>query len=341
MDSLRKEQYAEENPVTIKNSQNRISTDGEDIDFHIQNGVKASQDNIKIAGNLYLSTSNDQTTMLEAYHTLYENTPLIKEGHFALNNKIRELISNNLELVIVDAGIGLGYQWRHFIQSITQLPKKLTIIGIDLQMHCDHLSPIKQSLTQLAEQKGLPFSFESVYGSFETIDLERLINRKRAKTVVNMSLFLHHIPPEEVLNDDSALGRNGVLKKIRQFNPDLLTLLEPDSDHNSLSFERTLLEVKRHYGAVFSVLDKFIEDAAIRSTIKNLFFGREIFNILACDGIERVERHERHEQWQRRMSKAGFSELEITQNDHSGARRIGHGGVNLLTASAWHSFRSR
>ncbi|GMH12267.1 hypothetical protein Nepgr_014108 [Nepenthes gracilis] len=36
------------------------------------------------------------------------------------------------------------------------------------------------------------------------------------------------------------------------------------------------------------------------------FYGREIMNVIACEGRERVERPETYKQWQVRNMKAGF-----------------------------------
>lgn len=307
----------------------------EHVDFHIKNGIDAYFGTGGIEGNLYDITASDQVNMLEAYHTLYENTPLIKEGHEALNQSIVNLINENTELHIIDAGIGFGKQWEILFRQLKVKPKKLTITGIDLEMGMDHLKPIGERLNQLANEYEVNFEFIPLYGEFEKLNLKELIKSPNAKLVVNMSLFLHHIIPEECLSNQSLGGRNSVMRRVKQLQPDLITLLEPDSDHNSLNFEQTLVEARRHYGEIFRVLDICISDQTIRRIIKDKFFGREIFNILGCEGAERVERHERYKQWQQRLMNIGFTELSVCDERHSKAHRIGPGKVKLLTAMAW------
>jgi len=38
-------------------------------------------------------------------------------------------------------------------------------------------------------------------------------------------------------------------------------------------------------------------------------FGREILNVVACEGLERVERAEHYRQWQSRTLRAGFQQV--------------------------------
>ena len=40
-------------------------------------------------------------------------------------------------------------------------------------------------------------------------------------------------------------------------------------------------------------------------------FGREILNVVACEGLERVERAEPYRQWQSRTLRSGFQQLPL------------------------------
>ncbi|KAJ9128699.1 hypothetical protein P3X46_034596 [Hevea brasiliensis] len=42
-------------------------------------------------------------------------------------------------------------------------------------------------------------------------------------------------------------------------------------------------------------------------------FGRDIMNVIACEGTERVERPETYRQWQVRNIRAGFRQLLLDQ----------------------------
>ncbi|GLT70710.1 hypothetical protein SLA2020_427710 [Shorea laevis] len=42
-------------------------------------------------------------------------------------------------------------------------------------------------------------------------------------------------------------------------------------------------------------------------------FGRDVMNVIACEGLERVERPETYKQWQVRNLRAGFRQLPLDQ----------------------------
>ncbi|KAM1255200.1 hypothetical protein PS1_029669 [Malus domestica] len=43
------------------------------------------------------------------------------------------------------------------------------------------------------------------------------------------------------------------------------------------------------------------------------FYGREVMNVIACEGVERVERPETYKQWQVRCMRAGLQLLPVDQ----------------------------
>lgn len=62
-----------------------------------------------------------------------------------------------------------------------------------------------------------------------------------------------------------------------------------------------------HYGAVFRALDALCpDDPRSREIIERMFFGREIVNVTAAEGRERVERHDLWSGWRERLIRAGL-----------------------------------
>ncbi|CAN6349470.1 unnamed protein product [Urochloa humidicola] len=47
--------------------------------------------------------------------------------------------------------------------------------------------------------------------------------------------------------------------------------------------------------------------------IERDLFGADVFNVLACEGAERIEKPESYKQWQVRILKAGFKQLPVNQ----------------------------
>lgn len=51
----------------------------------------------------------------------------------------------------------------------------------------------------------------------------------------------------------------------------------------------------------------------MRLMFEKELFGREIVNIIACEGFERVERAQTYKQWQLRNMRNGFRPLPLDQ----------------------------
>lgn len=64
--------------------------------------------------------------------------------------------------------------------------------------------------------------------------------------------------------------------------PLILTLVEPDSEHNALPLLQRLPEAFHHYLIVFEALDTLLANSPrARTVLESAFFGREIINILS------------------------------------------------------------
>lgn len=67
-------------------------------------------------------------------------------------------------------------------------------------------------------------------------------------------------------------------------------------------------ESVKYYSAIYDGLEIAIPstDAPERVILEREFFGRQMLNIVACEGQARIEREEPYRQWQNRMLRAGF-----------------------------------
>jgi hypothetical protein len=63
----------------------------------------------------------------------------------------------------------------------------------------------------------------------------------------------------------------------------------------------------KFFSAKFDLVDVLLPmDCESRQLVEMYMHAREIVNIVACEGLERVERIEPYSQWQRRIQRAGF-----------------------------------
>lgn len=268
------------------------------------------------SGNLYSSTYG-VTDMISAFGVFIKQTPLVTFGHLFSNLTIYEATAQATNIHILDLGIGSGLQWLHLLDRLAErkdadLTIKLT--GIDIPAAGEdpglRLRETGDRLAHHAQALGLNFSYTFLAAPLEAVNLQELVFDADETLVVNSAFTLHHIPDQLVALPDQ---RDRVLKQIAALNPAVFTLTEPDSEHNKLQFMPRLRESLRHYYTVFDVLDTLLPaELPERRVIEQEFFGREIINVISCEGSERVERHERNEAWQRRLVRTGFSGAAVT-----------------------------
>jgi hypothetical protein len=82
---------------------------------------------------------------------------------------------------------------------------------------------------------------------------------------------------------------------------------------NEPFFMSRLHETIKHYSVQFDTLDVVIPDnfGENRLLLEKEIIGREILNIIACEGAMRVERHESYKCWQRCIQRFAFKQKRI------------------------------
>jgi hypothetical protein len=106
--------------------------------------------------------------------------------------------------------------------------------------------------------------------------------------------------------------RNVVLHLIRKINPDIFTLSIVNGSYNSPFFATRFREALFQFSAIYDMLDTVIpRENEWRTMLEREIMGREVMNVVACEGLERVERPETYKMWQVRNIKAGFKQLPL------------------------------
>lgn len=311
----------------------------------------------KHAGNLYSSTF-DVIDMISAFNVLVKETPLVTFGHVFANLSIANAVAEEQQIHIIDLGIGGGMQWLHLLDLLatrqTALPE-VRITGIDIPAPGDDpeqkLKITGNMLQQHAAKLGIALQYHAVASKLEDLNLLELDLTPGEAIVVNAALMLHHIPDQLVTQQNE---RDRVLLQVKALHPKIFTLTEPDSEHNKLDFMPRLRESLRHYYTVFDVLDTLLpKQMPERLVMEQEFFGREIINVISCEGSARVERHERSEAWLSRLNKIGFTPviqdsldetiadtLELHQNFELLPIPAGYlmrwKGTPVIASTAWH-----
>lgn len=298
--------------------------------------------------------------LLSAMQILYEVCPYFKFGYMAANGSIAEAFQNESRVHIIDFQIAQGTQWTTLIQALAARPggpPHLRITGIDDPMPGPNsnagVEMVGKRLAKLAEAVGVPFDFHPVAKKGPEVEAWMLERQPGEALAVNFALHLHHMPDESVCTSNP---RDRILHMVKALNPKVVTLVEQESNTNTAPFFPRFLEAMNYYAAIFESLDiTLARESKERVNVEQQCLARDIVNIIACEGIDRVERHEMMGKWRARLTMAGFRPYPLSQTvnntiktllesysdkyrlkEEGGALFLGWKNRPLIVSSAWH-----
>ncbi|KAI4389744.1 hypothetical protein MLD38_001937 [Melastoma candidum] len=278
----------------------------------------------------------------------------------AANGAILEAIKEEKRVHIIDFDINQGSQYITLIKTLaSQYGKKaphLKLTGVDdpesVQRSIGGLRNIGQRLEQLAEMHGVSFEFQAVPSRTSIVTPATLNCQPGETLIVNFAFQLHHMPDESVspINE-----RDQLLRMVKSLKPKLVTVVEQDVNTNTAPFYPRFVEAYNYYSAVFDSLDAALpRENQDRMNVERQCLARDIINVVACEGDERIERYEVAGKWRARMMMAGFASSPITHEvtesiralirlyseryklkEELGTLHFGWEGKSLIVASAW------
>lgn len=85
-----------------------------------------------------------------------------------------------------------------------------------------------------------------------------------------------------------------------------------NAGYNAPFFMSRFQEAVYHFSTIFDAIEGSMPlEHPDRVLLEHELLGREILNIVACEGLERVERTEPYRQWQSRTLRAGFTQVPL------------------------------
>ncbi|XP_010063895.2 scarecrow-like protein 1 [Eucalyptus grandis] len=296
---------------------------------------------------------------LAAMQILFEVCPCFRFGFMAANGAIIEAFRGEKRVHIVDFDISQGSQYITLLQTLASLPGQrpyLRLTGVDdpesVQRPIGGLKNIGQRLEKLAEALNIPFEFRAVASRTPLVTPGMLDLQPREALVVNFAFQLHHMPDESVsmINE-----RDQLLRMVKSLNPKLVTVVEQNVNTNTAPFLVRFGEAYSYYSAVFDSLDATLpRESQDRVNVERQCLARDIINVVACEGEERIERYEVAGKWRARMMMAGFASCPMSKSvtesiinlirqyserykikDDMGALHFGWEEKSLIVASAW------
>ncbi|KAL2642601.1 hypothetical protein R1flu_010188 [Riccia fluitans] len=259
-----------------------------------------------LLNSLRIPDPPSQQQIHAAYLALNRVTPFLRFAHLTANQAIVEEMEGEEIVHLIDFEIMQGVQWPPLMQALAERtggPPHLRLTGIGSS--ADILRQTGNRLADFARTLNLPFEFlPLVVGSVEQVTARMLSTREGEVVAVNCVLQLNRL----LQRGPDML--KAFLEMIQTLRPKVFTLAEREANHNQHQFLDRFTEAYRHYEVLFESLEATLPPKSPdRLTVEEVWFGREIANIVSCDGSDWVERHERFEQWREIMASAGFHPL--------------------------------
>ncbi|KAK2639946.1 hypothetical protein Ddye_027741 [Dipteronia dyeriana] len=266
--------------------------------------------------------SSSSSALQTCYLSLNQITPFIRFSHLTANQAILEAIQvgQHQSIHILDFDIMHGVQWPPLMQALAERysnntlghpPPMLRITGTGHDL--DVLHRTGDRLLMFAQSLGLRFQFHPLL----------LLNDDPTSVVLYLSSSLSLLPDEplaincvfylhRLVKDDSRDLRL-FLHKIKALNPTVVTIAEREANHNQPVFMRRLVEALDHYTAIFESLEATLPpNSKERLAVEQIWFGREIMDIVGAEGENRRERHEKLETWEVMLRSSGFANIPLS-----------------------------
>ncbi|PWA84388.1 Transcription factor GRAS [Artemisia annua] len=270
--------------------------------------------------NLAINSNPTNDLILQSsYLSLNQITPFIRFTQLTANQAILEAIDHDRDqtndIHILDFDIMHGVQWPPLMQAIADRdpPPSLRITATGTNL--DTLRRTGDRLSKFAHSLGLRFRFFPLLlphsTNNQTVDdvishLSAVVLLPNEILAVNCVLYLHRL-----LTDREKLCL--LLKKIKSMNPKVVTLAENEANHNHPLFISRFEEAVNYYTAVFESLEATLPpNSRERMAVEQVWFGKEIEDIVTNEGDDRKERHERLLSWEMMMRIAGFRHVPLS-----------------------------
>jgi DELLA protein len=173
---------------------------------------------------------------------------------------------------------------------------RITSITPKLSKHSDHLRRTREWLQKVA---GVNLELRPLICN-SSDDIVNCISKLRRKRKDEIVVVNWHFTLHKLLAQDGAMEQ--VLSKVKDLETDIMVIIEQEANLNSPDLLERLEQSFQYYSAIFESLKKTYRSPRLWEK----YFRRQIGNVVACEGVDRVERIESFAQWQNRLSQAGF-----------------------------------
>jgi hypothetical protein len=279
---------------------------------HLEKGIQLKKSNWipELIQNTYLKEFEIPQILL--FDLLTKKFPLVTACQQIAEKVFLEKASGYSEICILDIGIGRGFQMMSLLEALQKVEsiQKVTLIGVEISNDA-----LNFTLSQLQERKN-NFKFELQYHMMNspveliTYDMIKAqISTHCDCLFVNASLTLHHIQQK-----NSRLNLFSILKNL---NPQLMILIEPDADTMNDDYGQRLLNAAQHFSALYNYVNTL--DCMNKEEADHLksFFANDFFDPVVLPDSHRFERLQTSTQWIDLLSSVGLKPLHFEQKKYN------------------------
>ncbi|ESQ41741.1 hypothetical protein EUTSA_v100155351mg, partial [Eutrema salsugineum] len=239
----------------------------------------------------------------------YESCPYLKFAHFTANQAILEAVATARGIHVIDLGLNQGMQWPALMQALALRPggpPSFRLTGVGSPSNRDGIEQLGWKLSQLAQAIGVEFEFNGLTAErLSDLEPDMFETRPESERLVVNSVFELH----------PLLARPGSIEKllatVKAVKPSIVTVVEQEANHNGVVFLERFNEALHYYSSLFDSLEDGLILPSQDRVMSEVYLGRQILNVVAAEGVERVERHETLAQWRKRMGSAGFNPVNL------------------------------
>lgn len=300
--------------------------------------------------------AGDAHGAVSARRVFLDVCPFLRLSFLVSNQAVLEAMEGEKVVHLIDVGGSDVSQWVALLQCFGCRPEgpphlRITAVG----EHRDLLMHTAAVLSKEAEKLDVPFQFNAIVSSLESLNIESLRVKTGEAVAICSVLQLHSL----LASDDVAIARKvfpfksastlgellekeqgsdsssspfnvsssakmeSFLASLWSLSPKIMVITEQESNHNGQSLNERFVEALNFYAAMFDCLESTLpRNSAERLSVEKKLFGEEIKNIMACEGLERKERHEKLEKWVLRLEMAGFGRVPLSYYGMLQARRM-------------------
>ncbi|GAB2234040.1 hypothetical protein Droror1_Dr00003276 [Drosera rotundifolia] len=265
--------------------------------------------------------------ILKANRMYVAAVPFMIMSYYVSNKTIATLAQKVSRLHVIDFGISLGLQWPCIINNLSKRPggpPKLRITGIDFPQPglrpAERVLETGRCLARYCARFNVPFEYHPIVNNWENIKPGDIYIDRDELVVINCMYRSQHLLD---MSMDLNSPRDGFLSLVKQIRPHYFIHGIVNAAFGKPIFMTRFKDALSHYSTLFDVFEATMPRGDHeRLLLESKVCGKELMNVVACEGAERVERPETYKRWQLLQRRVGFEQVPLDQELLKSARAM-------------------